>query len=456
MEILDRQYLQSSGASHLVTGDQLLGSLAPETQLSFDGLTRLRIWEIEDRFKCPVIGWCFDVEEQKDVLRKEGISIKGKSSFQIHEVIVGSLEIENELSRKVDFWLNRKYKKEIEELTSLEQEEFIKQWKALVKKGEIEGILWTAVTKTDLSVEIKRSIFGDVHMEMHERAKQITHEQQRLGQERKRNEILTESVREVTRINKILKRENEGLRNELAIACRLSDTLQRQNQELEKKLAEANENVFIASLQKENAELRAGKDGILKQISVYQRELKKLQNQNNKLLFKLKKQWQTRIHRSNESESSINQNVNSSVQDSVSSLDLSQRCVLVVGGLPKMESLYRRLIEGNRGMFEYHDGRMNAGAKELVSQVRRADLVLCCIDHNSHTAALVVKKLCKKHKKPFQMLLNSSLNNILLTLIAALDRLTSIQNGQDDSQNNLFKNHSPELIIRKVQDMKSK
>jgi hypothetical protein len=105
----------------------------------------------------------------------------------------------------------------------------------------------------------------------------------------------------------------------------------------------------------------------------------------------------------------------------------------VVGGLPKMESLYRQLIERNRGMFEYHDGRMNAGARELVGQVRRADLVLCCIDHNSHTAALVVKKLCKKYKKPFQMLSNSSLNNVFLTLLALQDRLTTIQNGRKTS-----------------------
>ena len=432
MEKSEKEYLQTQEAIDLVVGDQLIGPRAPEPQLSLDNSRRLRIWEIEQRFKCPVIGWCFDIAEQKEVLRKDGISIKGKSNYQIHEIVAGSLGEENRLSRRIDLLLNRKYQKEIRNLSSLEQEEFIKCWKASRKNGEIEGIFWVAVTKGDLSTEAKRNIFGDVHMEMHERARQIGNERQRLDQERKRNQILTESVREVTRVNRVLKRENEGLKNEMAIACRLSDTLQRQNQEIEKELSKANENGFIASLQKENAELRAQKDGILKQISLYQRELRRLQNQNNKLLIKLKKQWQTRIYRNRESESPTNQKAGSSLHDPDSSLDLSQRCVLVVGGLPKMESLYRRLIEGNRGMFEYHDGRMNAGAKELVSQVRWADLVLCCIDHNSHAAALVVKKVCKKYKKPFQMLSNSSLNNIFLTLLSVQDGLTSVQNGQDD------------------------
>ena len=93
-----------------------------------------------------------------------------------------------------------------------------------------------------------------------------------------------------------------------------------------------------------------------------------------------------------------------------------------------MEVFYRQLIEGSGGVFEYHDGRMNAGARELVNQVRRADVVLCCIDHNSHAAALAVKKLGKKHRKPVRMLASSSLNNIFSTLSAVQDSSPEIQN----------------------------
>ena len=126
MEKIEKEYLQTPGTIHLVADDQLMGLLAPESQLSLHNHTRLRIWEIEERFKCPVIGWCFDIAEQKEVLRKEGISIKDKSNFRIHEIVVESLEEENRLSRRIDSWLNRKYQKEIKEFSSLKQEEFIK------------------------------------------------------------------------------------------------------------------------------------------------------------------------------------------------------------------------------------------------------------------------------------------------------------------------------------------
>ena len=432
MQMLEKERLTPEAMLSLA-GHQLMDPFAIESQSPLDDHRRLRFWEVEGFFKCPVAGWCLDIAEQKEIVRKEGICTKGKSDLQIHEIIVKSLDDENRLSRRIDFWLNRKYQKEINELSSLEPGEFIKRWEASLEREEFDGIVWVAVTKADLSTEVRRSIFGDVHMETHVRAKQLGNERQRLDQEQKRNERLTESAKEARRINKILNRENEGLKDQLAVACRLSDALQRQNQELEKELSKGNENSLIVSLQKENAQLRAEKDGVLKQISTYQGELRRLENQNNKLLLKLKKQQQIRFQRSNESGSSVKQISDSGLHDSASPIDLSKRCVLVVGGLSQMEPLYRQLIERNKGIFEYHDGRVNTGPKELVNQVRRADLVLCCIDHSSHTSALIVKKLCKKYKKPFRMLINSSLNNISSTLLALQNTLTTIQNGQEGS-----------------------
>jgi len=75
------------------------------------------------------------------------------------------------------------------------------------------------------------------------------------------------------------------------------------------------------------------------------------------------------------------------------------------------------LIEENGGIFEYHDGYMKGGTKGLENQLRRADLVLCLINHNSHAASEAVKKFGKKYSKPFRMLGNSSLSTIFQTLL---------------------------------------
>jgi hypothetical protein len=70
---------------------------------------RLKPWEINDSFKCPVIGTCLDITEQKQILKKEGISVKNKSDFEIHEIIVGSSESEDRLSRSRLYRLLKKH-----------------------------------------------------------------------------------------------------------------------------------------------------------------------------------------------------------------------------------------------------------------------------------------------------------------------------------------------------------
>jgi hypothetical protein len=77
-----------------------------------------------------------------------------------------------------------------------------------------------------------------------------------------------------------------------------------------------------------------------------------------------------------------------------------------------MEALYRALIESSGGIFEYHDGYMKKGFKLLEGRLRRADVVVCPVNCNSHAACSAVKNLAKKHNKTVHMLDNSSLSAV--------------------------------------------
>lgn len=101
---------------------------------------RLRFWEIEDFFQCPAIGWCLDIAEQREILRKERICIKDNPDFKSHALAVESIEDENTLSRKLYRRLNRKYKKEVKKFSCLAQEEFIGQWEASLDRGVLSHI----------------------------------------------------------------------------------------------------------------------------------------------------------------------------------------------------------------------------------------------------------------------------------------------------------------------------
>jgi len=99
------------------------------------------------------------------------------------------------------------------------------------------------------------------------------------------------------------------------------------------------------------------------------------------------------------------------------SFNLCRKRVLIVGGITKMEAFYRQLIEENGGVFEYHDGYTRGGTKDLDSRVRRADVVLCPVNCNSHNACSMTKRLGKKYKRTVKMLPGSGLSAISQALL---------------------------------------
>jgi hypothetical protein len=45
----------------------------------------LRVWEIAPFFRCPVVGLCLTLAEQKQLLKNAGMPWKNRNPIQIHE-----------------------------------------------------------------------------------------------------------------------------------------------------------------------------------------------------------------------------------------------------------------------------------------------------------------------------------------------------------------------------------
>ena len=67
---------------------------------------------------------------------------------------------------------------------------------------------------------------------------------------------------------------------------------------------------------------------------------------------------------------------------------------------------------GGGGVLDYHNGSLQGGTRQLERSLRRADIILCPVNCNSHGACIKVKNLAKKHNKTFYMLPNGSLSTI--------------------------------------------
>jgi len=372
-----------------------------------------RFWEIDEFFKCPVIGACLDTTTQKRLLKKERISLKKKSAFEIHEILVGSSRNENSLSRRIDSLLNRKFKGEITEFFRLEEGDFIQLWKSRFKDGEIEGILWVAATHPDLSIKSRRSVFGDIHMEMHLNARQNRKVRQQLSYQEEENRKLGQGLKEAVETRRILNKEKESLEKEMDEWRQKYAFLEKEKRGLEKDLSELKGRSGILELQAENRELQDKMRKASDKASSYKQRINDLKDQNKRLLCDIESQREMNGLLKGEIETNITRiSALNQCDETCPSFDLCRKRILIVGGITRMESLYRQLIEENGGLFEYHDGDMKGGARALENRVKRADMVLCPVNINSHNACSVVKKMGKKYGRPFQMLAGSGLGAI--------------------------------------------
>ncbi len=373
----------------------------------------LKFWEIDPFFKCPVVGICLTLSEQKQILKKAAISSKRKNAFEIHEIMVGSSDAENRLSGQIDRLLNRKFKDEIASLRDLNEKVFMGHWASCFYAGNFAGAFWAAATRADLSDKSRKEIFGSVHMSMHENVKKNDHLKRQLTFHREETVKMIVKMREAARSRKVLQKENiklrknqENLRNRLAAG---ETEIVRMTQEFSSlKAARA-----TGVLERENERLKEALAALIKTVKKKDMLLLDFEGKNRRLSKALEKRREAGASLGKEAAIFSNEAFQANrCDESCPSYDLCQKRVLMVGGLTKMEPLYRQVVEGSNGIFEYHDGYLQKGVKNLESRVRRADMVICPVTCNSHAACTLVKKLGKKHKKPVRLLSGSSLSAI--------------------------------------------
>ena len=402
-----------SGPDRLLVPPESIETVIPGCD---DSPSRLKPWLIHEHFKCPVIGTCLSLDEQKKILKKAGYSIRNLSTYEIHGTLVNSLSSENRLSIRIDACLNRKFKNEISEFAFIDRPLFLDNWKKHFKEGEFAAILWVAATRCDLIEEDVCVIFGDVHMQMHLNAANNMKLKQQLSRQQEENEKILIRFNKSAELRRTLKKENEKFKRELSESNGRYKDIERKKLTLEDELSKIKEGAIVLNLEKENMELHAEIRKVKKEVSEQQQlqeQVNAFKNQNKQLCSELENQCKASEQLKNEFEKVLDQITSlTRCDETCPSFDLCKKRILIVGGVERMESAYRKLIEGNGGIFEYHDGHMKGGKKLLENQLKRADVVLCPININSHNACSAVKKYSKKHRKHVQMLASSGLNAI--------------------------------------------
>lgn len=374
---------------------------------------RLRFWEYDHFLTCPVIGTCLSAAEQRQLLKKTGLLKKKTTPFEVHESLVASSEGENPLSVKIDNLLTRKFKSQVQLFAGMGLDELMEKWRHLFDAGDHKAVLWAIASRPDVPNECRREVFGTIHMAMHENLeKQARHKQQLSN----RDQIIEELQQELKRARqdrRVLKKENSRLnekivRIEAGFAC-----LEQEKREMECRLADFSDQCPTVDLKSANERLNARLANSEADAEAKNRRIESLKKRNNSLSEKLKQQKELNHRFRREAKWMITHfSEFNTCDENCPSYDLCKKRILIVGGIPRMESLFRRLIEGRGGLLEHHDGYMKNGVKSLEGQLKRSDMVICPVSCNSHAACNLVKNLGKKYQKPVYMLANSSLNAV--------------------------------------------
>jgi hypothetical protein len=88
---------------------------------------------------------------------------------------------------------------------------------------------------------------------------------------------------------------------------------------------------------------------------------------------------------------------------------LSGKTLLYVGGRTNQVPMLRRLAEERGADLLHHDGGLAESAQSLAILASRADAVLFPVDCISHSAAKMVKRICKQLDKSYFPLRRSGL-----------------------------------------------
>ncbi len=390
------------------------------------------IWDIFPHLKCPLIGMCLSVSEQKRILKKTGFSLKKRTPYFIHNMLMTHLNKKNKVSVKTDQFIRHKYRKSISKFADTKEKQLKKEWKTKLRLGEIEEIAYAVVSHIEASDEFIMDVYGEIHMMGHLNADDVMKSRRSLNMELHVNQKLAKLLnRKKTRI-KQLKQKNEKLSNDLKEV--VSHLKLSKKQQIKPNVIN-NDSKFLNA---ENIKLKNSFKELEVQLLYASEENNLLERQKRKNQIKIFELQLTNDQLASEINVFISQitpleNCKGGCEEkcktckekckACSEFQLCSKRVLLVGGITKMKPFYQRIIESNGCELDYHDGYMKNGHKNLESRVLKSDLIICPVNCNSHGACNRIKKLCKKHNKSVKMLPSSSLSSVSNALVDTFARL---------------------------------
>ncbi len=385
---------------------------------------RRKLWELQPRFHCSVIGTCLTRRELRQLCRKANVVVNLKvSDYELHRSFVNLAEESAYPSRLLHKHLDNKYKQAIQQCRKICANTELKQyWLKAVKKGDVAGALWALSTHPCIDDALLDQIYGDIHMLSHLAGASTHIDMQTYTLQCQRAENLESQLIKMRQDKKRIAQDKEQVIQSMSERLIQAQAVKRRLQQAEQQLLQFEKGSTLSELRKQLTSLSAKLDTSQTQKECAENTAKEWQqlalsseDRNLRLEQSLAESQQER----DALEALLARFLSGSCQDSCPiengtatelNLDLCNRCILYVGGRSNQKSHFRMLVERYNGRFIHHDGGKEDSRHYLSSVLPRADAVLCPLDCISHDAVRRIKQFCNRHGKPLIMLPRGSLS----------------------------------------------
>lgn len=396
---------------------------------------RARLWELEDKHHCPVIGSCLPVDDLARLARRFFAWIDAGNAFAMHVEAVNLAKTRNAASEAMQQLLERKYRLQVQRFKSAGNDgEVMQAWREHYARGDVAGALWAAITHRAVSAATRHVIFADVHMLSHQVGAGLAADTRRLAA------LASESADLRAEVERQRARHSAG-------EAEWRRQLRRAQQDAERLPA------LVAELARARERLAAFESGeVMVDIG---RKLLTLQAENSELVVRAQRAWalEKNLQAAHQEARALARERDqlAAERDALERLigftdnapaaesrlapcdgecarcdpAFAGQCVLYVGGRSALLGHYRALAERLGFRLLHHDGGVEESVSRLPEMINGADAVVCPTDCVSHSAYYQVKRQCKRSGKPCLLLKSAGVSGFAV----ALARLASGQSS---------------------------
>jgi hypothetical protein len=416
-----------TGAAEAVCAPQSPSGAAKAAQ------RRLRLWELEEKHHCPVIGTCLTLEELKKIARKGGFAGEGFDPYRLHVEAVSISCSRNATAEAMHKLLERKFSLDVVRFNRLGGDADVRAlWKWHLERGEVAGPMWAALTHKAASKETRDMIYADVHMLSHQVGagqaadlRRMEKLQKELAALQAAHAALKESEAEVARVNQALNRELREVRGALQVQSEEAQSLRRRLDEYAsgQAMVAMGRRLLLAQAQAARSrELELRLQSLQRKVGMLRAEKVRLTRELEEASAErdaLERLWTYAAHSPDEA----------SCTGACDQCDrrLTGRCVLCVGGRTPLLPLYRQLAERLGVRLIHHDGGKEEALARLPELLHASDAVICPTDSVGHLAYYQLKKHCKQSGKPCVLAKSSGVAGFAAALARLADGRADIR-----------------------------